>query len=126
MRVIVAASPGTENDTLVHYIENMPGISVVRVTDFASVPAYYQPDKADALILNAADAVRAAEMLLSPRELEVFRLLSTGLSNRQLSRSLGITERTVKAHVGSIMRKLGLESRLQVGLAAHGSDLPTG
>jgi DNA-binding NarL/FixJ family response regulator len=65
-------------------------------------------------------------MLLSPRELEVFRLLSTGLSNRQLSRSLGITERTVKAHVGSIMRKLGLESRLQVGLAAHGSDLPTG
>jgi DNA-binding CsgD family transcriptional regulator len=55
---------------------------------------------------------------LSSRELEVFQMLSRGMSNRQLARSLGITERTVKAHIGSIMRKLGLQSRLQVGLAA--------
>src|SRR6266571_733187 len=56
---------------------------------------------------------------LSARERQVFRMLVTGPSNRQLSRSLGITERTVKAHIGSIMTKLGLESRLQVGLAAY-------
>lgn len=55
---------------------------------------------------------------LSPRERQIFELLVTGPSNRRLSQSLGISERTVKAHIGSIMTKLGLESRLQVGLAA--------
>jgi DNA-binding NarL/FixJ family response regulator len=55
---------------------------------------------------------------LSPREREVFLLLGYGLSNRSISHVLGVTERTVKAHVGRILAKLMLESRLQAGLAA--------
>lgn len=55
---------------------------------------------------------------LSPRELEVFLLLSSGQPNVELARRLFVTERTVKAHVGSILRKLELAGRLQVALTA--------
>jgi DNA-binding NarL/FixJ family response regulator len=55
---------------------------------------------------------------LSPRELEVFVLLGMGLGNRRIGQVLGVTERTAKTHVGRVIGKLGLESRLQVGLAA--------
>ena len=62
----------------------------------------------------------AAERLdeLSLREREVLVLLGLGLSNRRISRVLGLAERTVKSHVGRILAKLSLESRLQAGLAA--------
>ncbi|MEV6810497.1 response regulator transcription factor [Streptomyces sp. NPDC017248] len=56
--------------------------------------------------------------LLSSRESEVFYLLGSGLSNRAISSCMRVTERTVKAHVARIMEKLGLESRLQVGLVS--------
>ena len=55
---------------------------------------------------------------LTTRECEVFQLLGEGLNNRKISLSLGVGERTVKLHVTCILRKLGLESRLQAGLAA--------
>lgn len=55
---------------------------------------------------------------LSPREYEVLILLGLGLSNRHIARLLHVTERTVKTHVGRVLAKLGLDSRLQAGLAA--------
>lgn len=55
---------------------------------------------------------------LSIRESEVFALLGAGWSNRNISAELHVSERTVKKHVGQILAKLGLESRLQAGLAA--------
>ena len=55
---------------------------------------------------------------LSCREHEVFVLLGMGLSNHRIAHRMGITEQTVKAHVGRILAKLQLESRLQIGLAA--------
>jgi two-component system, NarL family, response regulator LiaR len=55
---------------------------------------------------------------LSEREIEVLRLVASGLANKKIARELGITERTVKAHVGSILSKLHLESRTQAALYA--------
>lgn len=55
---------------------------------------------------------------LSPRERVIFQLLGRGHDNRSLARVLGISERTVKRHITAILRKLRLESRLQVGLVA--------
>ena len=55
---------------------------------------------------------------LSPRERAAFELLGLGYDNRSLARVLGISERTAKRHVTAILAKLGLESRLQAGLAA--------
>ena len=55
---------------------------------------------------------------LTPRELEVLRLLGGGLSNRGLARELIISEKTVKTHVSSILSKLGLADRTQAALYA--------
>ena len=55
---------------------------------------------------------------LTPREREVFVLLGTGLSNGHMSKLLGVSQATVKSHVGRVLAKLDLESRLQAGLAA--------
>ena len=55
---------------------------------------------------------------LSEREQQVAVLLADGLSNRQIADALVITERTVEAHVGHILDKLGFSSRTQIGVWA--------
>ena len=55
---------------------------------------------------------------LTPRELEVLRLLAQGLSNRQLASELVVSEKTVKTHVSSILAKLHLADRTQAALFA--------
>ncbi|GAB3488201.1 helix-turn-helix domain-containing protein [Amycolatopsis cihanbeyliensis] len=56
--------------------------------------------------------------MLSRREMQVFRLLAEGKSNRRIAGVLRVSERTVKAHVAQILAKLDVESRLQAGLVA--------
>ena len=56
------------------------------------------------------------EQGLSKRELDVAALLAEGLSNKEISSALAISEPTVKKHVGHILDKLGLQDRLQAGL----------
>jgi non-specific serine/threonine protein kinase len=51
---------------------------------------------------------------LTRREQEVAVLVAGGLTNRQISTELGISERTVGNHVARILRKLGLRSRAQI------------
>src|SRR6185436_4320197 len=53
---------------------------------------------------------------LSERELDVAALLAEGLSNKEISTALDISEPTVKKHVGHILDKLGLQDRLHAGL----------
>jgi NarL family two-component system response regulator LiaR len=53
---------------------------------------------------------------LSPRELEVLAGLARGRSNRQIARALSIGEETVKAHVSSVLAKLGLADRTQAAI----------
>jgi DNA-binding NarL/FixJ family response regulator len=61
---------------------------------------------------------RARIERLTTREYEVLMLLERGLDNLKISRLLDIGERTVKLHLTQILRKLGVESRLQAGLVA--------
>lgn len=60
--------------------------------------------------------VEQFERGLSERELDVAALLAEGLSNKEISTALSISEPTVKKHVGHILDKLGLQDRLQAGL----------
>lgn len=53
---------------------------------------------------------------LSPRELDVLRVLARGRSNRYIAKTLAISEDTVKAHVSSILAKLGLTDRTQAAI----------
>lgn len=57
---------------------------------------------------------------LTDREKEVARTLAGGASNKEIARALGITERTVKAHVGAILEKLQVRDRLQLSLIVNG------
>ena len=64
--------------------------------------------------------VRAPESpeALTGREAEVLRLLARGKANKQIASSLYVSEKTVKAHVSSILMKLGVQSRTQAALYA--------
>ena len=56
---------------------------------------------------------------LSPRETEVLRLVAQGLANKQIARALGISERTVKAHLGRVFREIGVVDRTSAALWAR-------
>jgi DNA-binding NarL/FixJ family response regulator len=56
---------------------------------------------------------------LTPRELEVLRLLVEGRSNRQIARPLFITEKTASVHVSNILSKLGAANRSEAAAIAH-------
>lgn len=72
------------------------------------------------------ESIRPAENLLmppalaalSPREQEVLKLISNGLSNREIAQALFISERTVRNHVTSILSQLQLRDRTQAALLA--------
>jgi DNA-binding NarL/FixJ family response regulator len=62
--------------------------------------------------------VAASALDLSSRQLDVLRLMSEGLSSKNIGRELNLAESTVKSHILVIFRKLGVESRAQAVLAA--------
>jgi len=55
---------------------------------------------------------------LTPRENEILALLAEGQSNKVIARNLGISDGTVKLHVKSILRKLGIHSRVEAAVIA--------
>lgn len=63
---------------------------------------------------------------LSEREREVLELVGEGLPNKRIAQRLGITERTVKGHLTTIYRQIGVTDRLQAALVARGGarDVP--
>jgi len=56
---------------------------------------------------------------LSAREREVLRLVAEGLANKQIAKRLGIAERTVKVHLGSVFRRIGVADRTSAALWAR-------
>jgi NarL family two-component system response regulator LiaR len=66
--------------------------------------------------VRQASARRRPLDQLSPRELEVLAALARGRTNRQIAKALQIGEETVKAHVSSILAKLGLADRTQAAI----------
>ena len=55
---------------------------------------------------------------LSPREMEILKLIARGASNKEIAYQLGISESKVKRHVTNILRKLGVRDRIQAAVLA--------
>ena len=93
-------------------------VAAVRSAADGHVPI--DPRVAAALLPSSGDPVHDGAVVgLSPRETEVLRLVSQGLANKQIARALGITERTVKAHLGRVFREIGVLDRTSAALWAR-------
>jgi DNA-binding NarL/FixJ family response regulator len=79
------------------------------------------PRVAMALLPSHRSAAPAEQ--LSVREREVLQLVSKGLANKQIARSLGISEQTVKVHLGNVFRRIGVGDRTSAAMWAR-ENLP--
>lgn len=52
-------------------------------------------------------------IILTPREKEIFNLLIKNLSTKDIAKTLGISEKTVRNHISNVIQKLGVDSRIQ-------------
>ena len=74
--------------------------------------------RAARVLLGARIRPRSEENL-TPREEEVLSLVGEGLANKQIARRLGISEKTVKAHLTNVFQSIGVESRTEAALWAQ-------
>jgi two-component system nitrate/nitrite response regulator NarL len=74
-------------------------------------------------ILRTSAGVAEAEKVLTPREVEIARLVAAGLRNKQIADQLSIAEGTVKIHLHSIFEKLNVSSRVELSNYARERSL---
>jgi len=97
---------------------------VVAVRAAAQGVAWLSPRAAEVVLGRVRRNGRKAEPSpgpidqLSARELEVLRLIASGMENAEIAQTLGISPRTAKNHVSNILSKLGLPSRIQAAIYA--------
>lgn len=68
--------------------------------------------------LENKDDMTSAESLLTKREMEVLKLITEGLFNKEIAYNLSISEKTVKNHVSNIFRKISVSDRTQAAVYA--------
>jgi DNA-binding NarL/FixJ family response regulator len=96
--------------------DSEPGDVLAAVRAAASGHTPLDPRVAGALLPTRRSAPGAD---LSAREREVLLLVAEGLANKQIAKRLGIAERTVKVHLGSVFRRIGVTDRTSAALWAR-------
>ncbi|MEO5852888.1 MAG: response regulator transcription factor [Nocardioides sp.] len=94
-------------------------IEGIRAVDRGESPLH--PRAARQLLSSRSSTPAPAD--LTPREREVLLLVRDGLANKQIARRLGISERTVKAHLTSTFSRIGVADRTQAAVWAERHDL---
>ena len=69
------------------------------------------------VIYEQAPITPLGSSLLTARQREIFDLIIIGQSNKEIARALGLSEGTVKIHIGKLFEKLGVRNRSAVALA---------
>jgi NarL family two-component system response regulator LiaR len=136
---IKAILPSVEILAITSYIDIEKVLSAIR----SGVSGYLMKDASPTELTRAIRAVARGEMYLHPeaarklaqhfqptqaviepvqvltlREIEVIKLVARGLNNQDIAEDLGISLKTVKAHISSILEKLNLENRVQAAIYA--------
>ncbi|MFV1973022.1 MAG: response regulator [Thiohalobacterales bacterium] len=107
-----------------------PDELVLALRDIVAGKTVVAPDLAPVLArVVQGDSITVTEenpfSRLTPRENEILLLLAEGQSNKVIARNLGISDGTVKLHVKSILRKLGVHSRVEAAVMAVEQGLRT-
>ncbi|MCD6552860.1 MAG: response regulator transcription factor [Anaerolineae bacterium] len=92
-----------------------PEVIVAAVRSAVEGGSYCSPPVASKIAAWARGDLPAG---LTRREIEVLRLVAEGLSNKEIAHRLKVTERTAEFHVGNILRKLGVASRVEAAMWA--------
>ena len=95
----------------------MPAELVQAVKTLADGHAYVDP-RAAGRLLRHRNSYRGEFFDLSNRELDIVKLVAEGLSNKEISARLSLSEKTVKNHMGRIFSKLNISARSQVAIYA--------
>lgn len=117
---VVALTSFAESERVKAALEAGASGYVLKDSDADDVAAAVRTAHHGGLQLDPAVARQATSpgAELTSREIEVLRLVGSGSANKEIARTLGISERTARTHVSSILRKLDLSSRTQAALWA--------
>ena len=99
-------------------VQEQPILEIIRLT-LAGESVY--PDHAPVVAIGSTVSTE-----FSDRELDVLRYLVNGDSNKEIGDKLAISERTVKAHISSMLEKTGFRSRLELAVKARSGGLVVG
>jgi len=100
-----------------YLLKDAEGEEIVRAVKAANRgEAPFSPRAAGALLSRRSE--RRSIEDLTPREREVLALVGEGLANKQISRRLGIKEKTVKAHLSNVFQRIGVSDRTSAALWA--------
>lgn len=114
-RIMDALNAGAHGYLLKHVAPD-DLISAVRAAKAGDAPL---DPRAGRVLLESRRSPMPRRDELTERELDVLRLVAEGMANKQIARKLGISERTVKAHLTSIFQRLGVSDRVQAALWAQ-------
>jgi DNA-binding NarL/FixJ family response regulator len=98
--------------------EEVPETPLAAVRAVAAGRTYIDPSLANQIFLRPP----SADEVLTPREMEVLRLLAPGRSNKEIATSLSIGEETAKSHVSSVFGKPQVENRAQAVVRDQATD----
>jgi DNA-binding NarL/FixJ family response regulator len=101
-----------------YLMKSAPPAEVVRAIRAAHEGEAVIDPKAAGRLLDALASAGPNTHGLTPRERQVLALVCHGLSNKRIAAELGLSEKTIKAHVGHIFGKLGVTDRTQAALVA--------
>ncbi|MFC6157361.1 response regulator [Kribbella jiaozuonensis] len=113
-RILDALQAGAEGYLLKH---SEPEVILAGIREIVSGGSPLDPKAARVLLTNRRSP--GPETKLTDREQEVLDMVGAGLPNKTIARRLGISERTVKAHLTNVYQRLGVTDRTQAALWAQ-------